>query len=469
MYCVLPIVVPAVALPGRLSFGRLWLTWGLVLALGVGLTGCWGWPATGIEAGLRSLGKAGNLSVDRITYVNAAGDVYTIRGDGTDRQTLTQGNRVDSGPTGPVMAQSLDFDSFHAWPTWSPGGEKLAVSRVRHSQSGRTAEVTIQLLDAVTGRSDTIYNNDHPGLVADGSPHYLYWSPDNRSLSFLASTRQGLGLFVLDTESGGPPVLVESGAPLYYSWSGEGSSLLVHLGDDLKLFRGPSGYLPGELLATVRGFRVPAFSPDGQWVAYVGQTGSGSALFVADVNNLGQPAQLVEVNDFSAFMWSPTGDELVIGDQSGRGVGFDRLRVVSAGGGAVISVANEPSIAFYWSPNGRRLAWVGLNRADRSFHWNVWNAATPQTAQAVENRNLMTFQPSRDVLTMLSYFDQYAYSHSPWSPDSSRLVVAGTETLPYERRNGHTPTGSRVFVIDAAGGAPPQEIAEGTLAFWSWN
>ena len=112
---------------------------------------------------------------------------------------------------------------------------------------------------------------------------------------------------------------------------------------------------------------------------------------------------------------------------------------------------------------------MGVNQEDHSFNWNVWNAASPLPGDGGESRALMTFQPSRDVLTMLGFFDQYAYSHSPWSPDSSRLVVAGTETLPYERRNGHTPTGSRVFVIDVSGGEPPREIAEGTLAFWSWK
>ena len=70
---------------------------------------------------------------------------------------------------------------------------------------------------------------------------------------------------------------------------------------------------------------------------------------------------------------------------------------------------------------------------------------------------------------MLSFFDQYAYSHSPWSPDSSQLVVAGTQTMPFERRNGDTPTGARVFVLSIDPAVPPQEIAEGTLAFWSWN
>ena len=59
---------------------------------------------------------------------------------------------------------------------------------------------------------------------------------------------------------------------------------------------------------------------------------------------------------------------------------------------------------------------------------------------------------------------------SGWSATaSSHLVVAGTERMPFERRNGHTPTGARVFVLDVESDTPPQDISEGTLAFWSWN
>ena len=87
----------------------------------------------------------------------------------------------------------------------------------------------------------------------------------------------------------------------------------------------------------------------------------------------------------------------------------------------------------------------------------------------VESRELFRFRPSGEVFTMLSFFDQYAYSHSPWSPDGTRLVVAGSEGPVAERRNGHTPTGASIFVLDAVGDAPPAEIAQGNVAFWSWN
>ena len=84
-------------------------------------------------------------------------------------------------------------------------------------------------------------------------------------------------------------------------------------------------------------------------------------------------------------------------------------------------------------------------------------------------QRLFRFQPSSDVLSMLSFFDQYAYSHSPWSPDGTRLVVAGTQEASLGSSNGQSPTGDRVFVLEVSGATPPKEIAAGSLAFWSWN
>ena len=185
------------------------------------------------------------------------------------------------------------------------------------------------------------------------------------------------------------------------------------------------------------------------------------------MDNLDNPTKVADVGGFSAFLWSPTGDELAVADQSrANSPAFERLQIVSVGSGNVTIVTEESLLAFYWSPDGRRMAWVGLDTEERTFEWKV-ASLTPNGAE--DSRSLFSFHPSREVLTMLSFFDQYSYSHSPWSPDSTRLVVSGTQAVPFERRNGNTPTGARVFVLDATGNVPPQEIAEGTLAFWSWN
>jgi hypothetical protein len=408
--------------------------------------------------------------VDRITYVDSAGDVYTINADGSDPRRLTGGSLVKSETTGRMVAQGMDLDSVYAWPTWSPDGTCLAASLVR-VLSEQNVQVSVQLLDSATGSSRTVFTGEFPGLVADGSPHYLYWSPDSQHLSLLASTPQGLGLFIVNTQSGDAPVLLETGAPLYYCFAGDGASLVAHVGEEVKLYRELSDHASGEVLGQARGFRAPAFSPDSRRVAYTRLEGSGESLLVAEINRVGDPQKVLEPGAFFAFMWSPDGRELAVADRQEAGSPvFDRLRVVSVREGAdnirVRTIVQHPLLSFYWSPNGEHLAWVAVNQEDRTFQWQV----SPSGEGAGEPaRPLFSFNPTRDILTMLTYFDQYAYSHSPWSPDSTRLVVAGGQEPPFERRNGHTPTGARVFVIDAVGDEPPREVAQGSAAFWSWN
>ena len=132
-------------------------------------------------------------------------------------------------------------------------------------------------------------------------------------------------------------------------------------------------------------------------------------------------------------------------------------------GGKVRTIGEGQIIAFYWSPQGDKIAWVVLDIESRAFDWKV-SASSGGPA-----RQLFRFQASANVFTSLSFFDQYAYSHSPWSPDGTRLVVAGTRAETSGGRNGNTPTENQVFVLDATGAEAPRSIAPGVLAFWSWN
>ena len=443
-------------------------------------------------------GEAARVSVDRIAYISPYGDLFTVNPDGTDSQRLTGADRAQSGSTGstgPYRAQALDFTNSYAWPAWSPDGSRLAVSRVRIN-GNRSLEVAVLVIDAATGRSRMVYENDVPALVADGAPHYLYWSPDGEYLSFLATTRQGLTLFVVNPDSADGAVALERGAPLYYSWSGDGNSLIVHSGEEIKLLRKPFSRESARWLADSVHFRTPALSPDGSRLAYAVAGADGAALYVGETDNPDAPRNVLEMGSLTAFMWSPDGRELAVADSPDpRGRVFERVQVVAADGSAVRTVAEEPLLAFYWAPNGERLAWVSVDVADQVFAWKVaalaggdsgsgpgsggdsgsggdmGGGAGSETGGSAAARELFRFRPSGEVFTMLSFFDQYAYSHSPWSPDSTRLVVAGSPGPGpvEERRNGHTPTGSRVFVLDAAGDVPPQEIAESNAAFWSWN
>ena len=372
--------------------------------------------------------------------------------------------------------QDLDFNESYAWPTWAPDGARLAVSRVQIT-ANRSLEVSVQVIDAVTGVSRLVYENDVPGLIADGSPHYLYWSPDGELLSFLATTRQGMTLFAVNPDTAEGAIALERGAPLYFSWSGNGQSLIIHSRDEVKLLRRP--FLPEspEHLTNAAGFRTPALSPDGeQWAYSVGDV-AGSVLYVGQRGGPATDYRVLETGPLVAFMWSPDGRTLAVADNPDpQGRIYQRIRLVDPDGSGLRTLVEEPLLAFYWAPNSQRMAWVGVDPEEQVFELKVAEVPGADASQGGgesgelgQGRELFRFRPSGEVFTMFSYFDQYAYSHSPWSPDSARLVVAGSEGPVAERRNGHTPSGARVYVLDAVGDTPPTEIAQGSVAFWSWN
>ena len=408
------------------------------------------------------------MGVDRITYVDTQGDLFTISPDGTDRRRLTGEALVGQEGGGGPLASSLQLNTLYAWPTWSPDGTKIAVSRLQVVNN--ETEVSIQVIDLIDGRVATVYTNEEFGLVAVGAPHYIYWSADSRFLGFLIAGRRGLTLLVEDTHNPTVPVEVESNTPLYFHWAPDGESMVVHAGDAIKLVRKPFDTSTPQLMARSQGFNVPALSPDGALVAYTvnepreGVRATGYELLIGQAGTPHQARRVLQVGSVSAFLWSPDGSELAVADRQDLSSPlFERLRVVSADGATVRTIVEEQFLAFYWSPAGDKIAWVGLAPEERLFEWAV-ASRTGDSAQ-----RLFRFQPSADSMIMLSYFDQYAYSHSPWSPDSTRLVVAGTQEASLGRRNGQSPSGDRVFVLEVSGATPPKEIAAGSLAFWSWN
>jgi Tol biopolymer transport system component len=199
-------------------------------------------------------------------------------------------------------------------------------------------------------------------------------------------------------------------------------------------------------------------------LAYVAVSDASSGLYISSVDDLSQARKIMDVGPVSAFLWSPDGTHLLVGDQSNPRVPvFDRLILVPVGDGPLTTLSTEGVLAFYWAPTGDKLAWVAVNSAQQEMEWVV------SSKDRSDVKRLFSFKPSGEVFIMLSFFDQYAHSHSPWSPDGKSLVVAGSKGEAARRSNGRTPTGDRVYVLDAEGGAAPRDIGAGILAFWSWN
>ena len=409
--------------------------------------------------------------VDRIAYVSPNGSLLTVNPDGGDLAQLTGGLQAEDampgfGSQGSVQAQPARVNEYYTWPTWSADGTKLAASRVV-IQEERT-EITVQVMDSRTGRSETVFENEQPGLVADGAPHYIYWAPTGNALSFLSSTPEGLSLFVWGGAPGDDAAAVASGGPLYYQWANDGGAMALHIGTEIIWAKPPAGDASRQSFQSSGNFRVPTISPDGASLAYVDQADGGMGLYIAPTSDLSQARRILDVGSPSAFMWSPDGTQIAVADQSVSGAPiYDRLMLVPVDGSPVTTLSSgrssEDVWAFFWSPAGDKLAWVAVNTAERELEWVV------APSDGSDAKRLFSFQPSAEVFIMLSFFDQYAYSHSPWSPDGKSLVVAGSKGQAARRSNGRTPAGDRVYVLDVDGASEPRDLGAGVLAIWSWN
>ena len=76
-----------------------------------------------------------------------------------------------------------------------------------------------------------------------------------------------------------------------------------------------------------------------------------------------------------------------------------------------------------------------------------------------EQSELLTFEPSDVFLNQfMPFFDQYALSHSLWSPDSRSLVI------PMKNEEEES-----VVVVVPTDGSEPSAIADGDIAFWAYH
>ena len=392
-------------------------------------------------------------------YIGTDNNVHTISADGTNDQRLTQ---LDFGPV--VRRTSLGFaqarTSYYAWPIWSPDGGKIAASRVV-SEGTRADGIELLSIDLTTGRETVVFTNTPgSGQVAQGAPHYIYWHPDSERVTFLAAEPQALTLYLGPVDDPDDVDEVISGRPLYFTWAPNGGSLLLHVGQELLISESANGGGRRQLGPESFAYRAASWSYDSSKLAYIDDsTLGGQALYAASANGE-NPEPISEVGTITAFLWSPTDDLIAFSDPGNNTVPYHTaLTVVDAATHEVKVAINEPILAFFWSPDGSRIAYVSIDMAGQRLSWKV------MAIDGTLPRVLTEFIPSNDLFTMLSFFDQYAYSDSLWSPDSTRLVFSGQVPEP----DGSVPTSDQVYVVNVDGDEPPQAIADGSVAFWSWT
>ncbi|MEE9248605.1 MAG: hypothetical protein V3U79_07920, partial [Dehalococcoidia bacterium] len=396
-------------------------------------------------------------SVNLIAYVGPDDNIYTIRPDGSNPELLTI---PTSGVTASLSGAGLfNSHTIYNWPTWSPDATKIAFTS--YAENSDIAG-SLWVAHIPGGLPEKIFQDPPEAagrFVAPRSPHYIYWAPDSETIAFLAPTSESLVLYLIDDEGLQDPRLVARGAPSYISWSPDGHRLLHHLQGTLSLVDTRGELSVSTFAFQSVAFRAPSWAPDGKRIAYVDRLNGVDSLVITNLDG-GAPLRVAPISNLGVFLWSPVANEIAftqISTAANLGTPtYDGLVVFDADTRETRRISSVEIAAFFWSPDGSKLAYVSIDRATATISWYV------NDRLGNSERKLADFVPSREQLfTMFSFFDQYAYSNSLWSPDSRSLVYVGRE--PSSNGSG----ADTVFVLPVDGSSPARPIAPGNLAFWS--
>ncbi len=387
----------------------------------------------------------------------------------------TQGRVMTMRPDGALVKRiSPDVAGFFTWPTWSPDGSALVYSGV--VSSGDELKMNLYASDIAGGAERALYASKpgELGLLAQGVVHYSLWAPDSANLAFIVSTSQGLSLFMDDlSEDAGAKHLLDKG-PLWMSWSHDATALAVHRGDEHFIVDAANEFSVHALDIDAAGYRVPAWQPAQRAITLQAQDGL-SRYAISSVRLNGAAIESVTALRGalreSAFLWSPSGDRLAVAESPqlfiyrGSPVQiYRRLAIVPAAMPQDVVEFEQPVIAFFWSPDSTEIAFVTLSESPGALRWALLDVAEGKATALVD------FIPSAEQLTMFQFFDQYAHSHSVWSPDGESIVFAGdlltdAVTASLSGHPGHS--SFHIVVVDAAPTPTAHVIGEGIMGFWS--
>lgn len=408
---------------------------------------------------------------DRIAFISPAGQLVTIAPDGSAPRTLTPPTRR------------------YQFPAWSPTGSEIAVIGTGAEGSG-----VFTVADSADAELQTLFEN--PAI-------YLYWSPDGEKVGFLASGEGGLELQIASTQGSAPNDLqpVTSGNPLYWQWGQNSDDLLVHTGvleaGEIAFYTLPEGNGAGENGAgqtdtqpsgrpfgTPGLFNAPGLSSSERYLAYAEfESGVNRIILRGNTQQNASVRREVRYEGLAALSWSPAEDKLAIMNPPvAAPLPYGPIRVLDAQTGDLTPIVDTTAVAFFWSPDGRYIAYIAPLRQNdgpvssapyvipvstRSSGSHAVGTSAVQAVQAPllelrvvatdtgDDRSLSTFTPTPlFVSQFLPFFDQYALSHRIWSADSTALV------LPVQSREG-----PKVVVVPLEG--EPRVLADGEMPFWS--
>jgi len=392
-----------------------------------------------------------------IAYIGTDQNIYSLNPMSGEINTITDDAFVEG-----------DNYKYYTWPTWSSDG-RLAYFAVENSE-----EVPVQTQVYVSPNGvdvgDLIYLGESELF------NYASWAPENcpdtetcRALSVLFSGTDGRGLFVeviKDQVEGNPSIEVGRGAPFYYSWSPNGEQMLwQRFNRRLDVYDLASGEIDTELSQTPGIFQAPDWSPvDNRLMVGVYNVEENKTDIVV-VDGEEETVLASDLEGLVSFTWSPNGQYVAYVDGTGPLIVLD-----SQTGDVIVRTVGSGVGPFFWSPDGESIAFITLASAPDSataksglltanLYQNMQLAWSVLDIPTGDILRYGAFTPTRNMVYMFTYFDQFAQSHSVWSPDSRYIVYS-------EINDGEAMTNILDTVTEDT---VPLSISDGTLAIWSFD
>jgi TolB protein len=220
-------------------------------------------------------------------------------------------------------------------------------------------------------------------------------------------------------------------------------------------------------------FLSPGWSPVDDRILFISLSDGISRLTV--LNNDMQQILVDNLDGLISFSWSPDGQYIAYRVVDSNSV--SSVHVINSETGELVAKSNVSGIiAFFWSPDSSKIAYITLSNPPGTFDINnktsgnvtfltqetdglAWNILDISDSS---NEIFASFIPTLDMQYLLSNFDQFAQSHSLWSPDSTHLV--------YSELTGIDSSDSLITILDVNDpNATPQSIAKGSFAVWSYR
>ena len=274
---------------------------------------------------LKATGEAFPISENsRGPTIAADGTLVYLDGTGLRRQQLVWLDRRGE-KTGEIGVAQEAIGS----PALSPDGRLLAVA----AREGSNLDVWVYDIDrGVRTRLSTSPEIDFRPV----------WSPAGDEVAFSSNRAGNSDIFLRQADgSGEAKVLLATPHPDWVSdWSRDGKYLLYHREDPetrgdlwyLERNEDGSGWEPHPFLQTPFGERVPRFSPDGRYVAYVSDESGQNEVYVQPFPEGGRKVT-VSSNGGTKVRWSRDGKELFYVER-------ETLVAVSVSSGSSFSVGS---------------------------------------------------------------------------------------------------------------------------------